>query len=395
MRVLLTLLLFANSAASAQDSVTAVASCRYADPFFLEKTFVGCNYRALWAMPVRLKVFHANEAKGGLKPVKLGGGLQTKNLHLEDSAGREWSLRSVDKNVDKAMRAMGISNSLLRAFSQQMISAANPYGPLTLKPMADALGILCTNPELYYVTDDTALGPYQEEFANSMCLLEQREPVFFEGDKVMSTKKLRKHLKEGRPYRIDEKMLLQARLLDMLVADWDRHDDQWKWERHKQVDGSYVIYPIPRDHDQIYFNSNGLAFSTISLLNAHVFVGFRRQLKLRSLNNKEWYFDYSLLGNLSEDDWREGVQRFQSRLSDEVLDSATRRLPPEVYAVYGDKLYRLLRIRRDKMPEAAMRYYHFLRAHPQKAMKVKKEMEKRAKKSELLKEEQEADDDDA
>jgi hypothetical protein len=47
------------------------------------------------------------------------------------------------------------------------------------------------------------------------------------------------------------------------------------------------------------------------------------------------------------------------------------------------------------MPEAAMRYYHFLRAHPQKAMKVKKEMEKRAKKSELLKEEQEADDDDA
>jgi hypothetical protein len=83
------------------------------------------------------------------------------------------------------------------------------------------------------------------------------------------------------------------------------------------------------------------------------------------------------------------------KLSDDVLDSATRRLPPEIYAMYGDELYRLLRIRRDKMPEAVMDYYRFLREHPEKAMQVKKEMERRAKKSELLKEEQEADEDDA
>lgn len=395
MRFFLLIFLFAAISASAQDSVTAPASCRYNDPLFLEKVFVGRNNRAMWTTPVHVKVFHLHEAKGGLKPTKLGGGMQTKNLHLEDSTGREWSLRSVDKNVDKAMKASGIRSPLIRTFSQQMISAANPYGPLTLQPMAEALGILCTNPQLYYVTDDTALGEYREVFANSMCLLEQREPVFDEGDKVMSTKKLRKHLKEGRPYKVDEKMLLQARLLDMLVADWDRHDDQWKWERHKQPDGSYVIYPIPRDHDQIYFNSNGLAFSTMSLLGAHVFVGFRKQLKLRALNYKEWYFDYSLLGNLNEDDWRRGVQQFQSRLSDVVLDSATRRLPPEIYSLYGRKLYRLLRIRRDKMPDAAISYYRFLRAHPDKAKKVKLEMEERAKKGELLKKEQETDEDDA
>lgn len=390
LRLLITLLLSA-CAAMAQDSISAVASHHYEHPFFLEKILVGKNYRRIWAMPVHVPVFHAGREKGGLIPKEMGGGMQTKSLHLEDKSGRKWVLRSVDKTVDKAMQAQGIRNSYIRKFSQQMISAAQPYGPLTLKPMAEAIGVLNIQSEMFYVPDDPALGEYRSIFANSMCLLELEQPVFHRGDKVLSTDKLLRHL--DKDYHLDEKMMLQARLLDMLVGDWDRHGDQWKWEVHRQADGSKVVYPIPRDHDQTYFNSTGLVFNIVRLFNMHTFVGFRRSLKLTALNYKEWSFDKTMMKHLSEADWRDGVQAFVSKLTDEILATAVRQLPTEVYETRGDKLLRTLKARRDKMPDAVMHYYHFLQTHPEKVAKAAADMKHREVVAKKLKEAAEKDDD--
>jgi hypothetical protein len=384
--LLLPLFFFFQPAHGQNENVVVPASTHYGHPFFIEKKLVGDNYRQIWTLPVTARVFHMNEVKGGLQPVELGGGMQTKSLHMKDKQGKKWVLRSIDKTVDKAMKAMGIKNSGIRQFSQQMISAAQPYGPLTLPPMAKALGILSTKPELYYVEDDPGLGKYRELFAHSMCLLEEEQPVFYADDKVISTEKMLKRLKEDKTYRLDEKMLLQARLLDMLAADWDRHGDQWKWEVHQQEDGTKMIYPIPRDHDQAYFNSNGLVFNIIRLLNMHTFVGFRKALRLKALNYKEWSFDKSLLQNLTEESWRRGIASFQQNLTDAVLDEGVHRLPVEVYRLIGPATFRVLQVRRDKMMEAAMDYYRFLQTHPAKLEKQAKKMKEREKKARQLKE---------
>jgi hypothetical protein len=369
-----------------QREKTVAASQQYAHPFFVERTLVGTNYRNIWTTPVTVKVFRMNEVKGGLRPVELGGGMQTKSLHMEDKSGKKWVLRSVDKNVDKAMQATGIKNKYIRQFSQQMISAAQPYGPLTMVPMAKAIGILSTKPELYYVADDPGLGEYRELFAHTMCLLEEERPVFHEGDKVISTDKMLKRIKEDKTYKLDQKMMLQARLLDMLVADWDRHGDQWKWEVHKQADGTHMIYPIPRDHDQAYFNSTGLVFNTIRVFNIHTFVGFRDALKLKALNYKEWSFDKNLLNELTEEDWRQGIQSFQQNLTDAVLEEGVRKLPAEIYNLIGPATLRTLQVRRDNMMDAAMDYYHFLQTHPAKLEKQAEDMKEREKKAKKLKE---------
>lgn len=391
--LLLPFIFFTHCVHAQRVKVVEAASQRYNHPFVIETTLVGKNYRSVWNTPVTVSVFRMNEVKGGLHPVELGGGMQTKSLHMEDKTGKKWVLRSIDKSVDKAMQATGIKNKYIRQFSQQMISAAQPYGPLTMPPMAKAIGILSTRPEVYYVEDDPGLGEYRELFANTMCLLEEERPVFHEGDKVISTDKMLKRLKEDKGYKLDEKMMLQARLLDMLVADWDRHGDQWKWEVHKEADGTKMIYPIPRDHDQAYFNSTGLVFNTIRLFNMHTFVGFRRALKLRALNYKEWSFDKNLLSHLSEEDWRSGIQSFQQSLTDAVLDEGVHRLPPEVYQLVGPATFRTLQIRRDNMMEAALDYYQFLQTHPAKLEKQAKKMKEREKKAKKLKEA--ADDDTA
>jgi hypothetical protein len=213
------------------------------------------------------------------------------------------------------------------------------------------------------VPDDPALGEYRKTFANTICLLEKREPVLYAGDKTVDTKKMLKDLNGGKNYRLDEKMLLQARLLDMLIVDWDRHGDQWKWGYHKDGDVT-TIYPIPRDHDQAFFTSNGLLLKMVRPFKMKEIVGLTKKTRrIAKLSRKAVDFDDVLLKDLTESDWREGIQTFQARITDTVIREGLKRLPPEVYKAQGEDLYNKLRSRRDSMPKAAMAYYKFLQKH--------------------------------
>ena len=43
----------------------------------------------------------------------------------------------------------------------------------------------------------------------------------------------------------------RRRLFDMLIGDWDRHQDQWRWIEFKE-NGKKVYRPMPRDRDQAF-----------------------------------------------------------------------------------------------------------------------------------------------
>ena len=122
------------------DTVHRAASLRYANPGLLQKIFIGGNYRTTWTEQVTLRIFHVETEHGGFAVGKLGGGLQTKSLRLTAKNGEEWELRTADKTVDKAMKAEGIHNPFIHDVTQDMISAAHPYGTLIVPPMAHAPG---------------------------------------------------------------------------------------------------------------------------------------------------------------------------------------------------------------------------------------------------------------
>jgi hypothetical protein len=52
------------------------------------------------------------------------------------------------------------------------------------------------------------------------------------------------------------------------------------------------------------------------------------------------------------------AREVQSRVTDEVIDDALRRMPPEYYQLRGADLGSTLRARRDKLTEAAEKFYH-------------------------------------
>ena len=72
----------ANSSIILKDSIVTNISSRYEPRSFLHTLIMGRNYRESWSTPVKLPIFQVNVSDFTIE--KLGGGQQTKSLHLLD-----------------------------------------------------------------------------------------------------------------------------------------------------------------------------------------------------------------------------------------------------------------------------------------------------------------------
>jgi hypothetical protein len=292
--------------------------------------------------------------------VELGGGEQTKSLSLKDSKGVEWSLRMVDKDVRLALPQQ-VRNTFIRRIVQDLISAAHPYGALTVPPISTATGVVTGLEELFFVPDDPSLGQYRQLFANTVCILVRREPLPGTGD-LIDTEDLLQRMKTGNS-KIEQEKVLRARLIDMLVADWDRHEGQWRWA---QMDSAGITwyYPVPRDRDQAYFHSNGVLVKIFSFLFYPHVKGFTKSSRgIKTLSRKSWEFDRMFLNELTENDWERIITSFQANLTDSVIHAAVSAMPIEVVHANGASLEEKLKSRRDGLFRHVMKYRRFLFEH--------------------------------
>ncbi|MDQ3551661.1 MAG: hypothetical protein M3413_09045 [Bacteroidota bacterium] len=343
------------------DSVHISTSIKYSDPSFFKKIILGKNYRQEWETPVTLPVFYIKNFD--FKILELGGGQQTKSLRMEDKRGREWVLRTIDKDVQKAL-PLFLRNTLAKKVVQDMVSAAHPYSPLIIPPLAKVMGIIVPEPTFYYVPDDPAFGEHKDVFAHQVVMLEQREPTPDNSD-TKSTASVVEKLFEENDHLVIQQAVLKARLLDMLIADWDRHADQWRWGKF-ETGGMDYYYAIPRDRDQAFFQSKGLLVKIARLIALRHMVGFRDDMKkMKQLNFKSWQFDRIFLNQLDRNKWDSTIKLSQAQLTDEVIENAVKKLPPEIYAINGQNLTSKLKSRRNDMHRGIMDYYEFLAVDPE------------------------------
>src|SRR6202008_1219199 len=87
----------------AQDSVTVRIRPKYDSVSGLHRNIFGENYRKEWAAKVKLPYLKLSQLHGGLSPEKLGGGEQTHSIRLVDPSGKEWVLRTVEKDPAKLL----------------------------------------------------------------------------------------------------------------------------------------------------------------------------------------------------------------------------------------------------------------------------------------------------
>jgi hypothetical protein len=348
----------AQTPSSIPDSITVAVAPEYDSVGKAHRFWLGESYRKLWAAPVKMKVFHIEKEKGGFTILQAGGGLQTKSLRLKDAQGRQWVLRSIQKYPERELPEH-LKKTIVKDLLQDQIVTGHPYAALTVPPLAEALGIPHSHPEVVYVPDDPALGIFQKEFAHSVLLLEEREPT--DTLRTVNTENVQGKLEGDNDVQIDQKILLRARLLDLLLGDWDRHEDQWRWERRKE-DKDIVYTSIPRDRDKVYYNTTGVLPWLLShqwlKSNLQGFHGDIRDIEGYNFNNR--YFDRYFLNALSEEDWREQIEYVQQKITDSLIRSSVQLLPDTIYALSGEWIINTMKERRKTLKKDALQYYRFL-----------------------------------
>ena len=329
--------------------------------------FWGDQYRKEWTTPVRVPIVDLASIYGGLKPIEQGGGRQTLTLRLEDSKGKQYVLRSIDKKYSKSLPKI-VAGSFVEDIANDEVSTAHPFAAVTIPPMIEAAGIYHTNPLIVYVPSSPVLGKYNADFANTLCLLEERPDDnqedaanFGFSEDVKGTEKMFKKFYAESDHRVDQRAFVKARLFDMFLGDWGRHDDQWRWATFDSA-GNTIYKPIPRDRDQAYTKFNGFIVKKV-LGNEeleHV-RSFSSKIKnIKKYNFPARYIDRQLTNEVTNAEWIAIAEELKTKLTDAVIDSAVRKMPPEMFRISGPSIIAKLKQRRDDLTDYAARYYRFL-----------------------------------
>ncbi|HKB44422.1 MAG TPA: BamA/TamA family outer membrane protein, partial [Chitinophagaceae bacterium] len=343
------------------DSVTVIGSGKFKSGSF-KNFLLGKNYRKEWKTPVRVRVMDMGKEFGGLTPIKRGGGHQTKSLRLEDPTGKEYVLRLVEKSVTEAalppdLRGVTVAKDLI----SDGVSASYPYAALSVPPFANAAHVPHANPELIYMPDDPRLGKYRTDFANAFCILEERIPGG-ETKKTYSTDEIADKLHEDNDNTVDQKAMLQARLLDMFIMDFDRHEDQWIWGARDNGKGK-IFYPLPRDRDQPFFISKGFLPSVARKPWVSPQIqGFRaKAININTYNFNAKNMDRAFLNELNEEDWQKMTDEFLSKMTDELIEQSLHLQPKEIRALpRNQEIIQKLKERRKYYTGEMMEYYRFI-----------------------------------
>ncbi len=338
------------------DSLEGVAHAGFGEVSKLHRIFFGANYRREWSAPTKLPVIRISEFRGGLTPLREGGGNQTHSLRLEDKEGTEWVLRSVEKYPD-AILPEQLKETFAKDIVTDAMSAQHPYSALVVPPIAHAVKVPHAHPIIGIVAPDKNLGMYSKMFAGTVCLLEEREPT----GKSDNFTTMLNELSRDNDNNFDSTVFLRARILDVLLGDWDRHGDQWRFKPEKNGKGKRYT-PIPRDRDQVFYTNQGI-FPYIESRPwvQPFFEGFNPSIrKVGTLLFTSTLLNARLINQFSYDQWMQVTHEFVAGVTDSVLETALRQLPKSAYELRHNALLKILKARRDDLPRAMSAYYYFL-----------------------------------
>ncbi|RXJ49885.1 metallophosphoesterase [Gelidibacter gilvus] len=340
---------------------------------------LGEDYRDVYSTPIKVPVATLDTLYGGLKVLRSGGGHQAKSLRLKTKDGRELNMRALRKSSTQYLEKVLSRNSYIPDDYEQteieslildFYTSAHPYAFMAIPDLSDAAKIYHTNPKIFYIPKHRYLGEFNAEYGDQLYMIEERpeetytdERNFGFADDIESTYDILEKVREDEKYKIDENAYVRARLFDMLVGDWDRHQDQWRWARFNQENGDRVYKPIPRHRDQVFSNFDGVLLDLVKIIS-----GSSRQLQVydETLEDIKWMnsagvkLDRALLQQSGREAWLKQAKFLQENITDDVIEKAFQKIPVEVQDSIIDDIKLKLKGRRGNLEDIAARYYDYL-----------------------------------
>ena len=339
-----------------------------ASEYYGKRKFLrGEFYRKSWRQDIDVPLLWLDDVAGGLKPVQQGGGFQTTSLRLENPDGVQFVLRSVNKEVEKVVPPP-LRNTFVQNMVQDGIAASHPYGAIVIPVLAEAAGIYHANPQVVYLPHQEALGDYNPTFAEGLYIFEERPGGNVTGhqdygntEKTVNTPKLVEKLQKNHKHKVDQIFALRNRIFDFWIGDWDRHEDQWRWGTYEK-DGYTLYRPIPRDRDQVFFKNDGVLDYIAS---RPYFNPTLRKFKndidnFPAMEFSGRYFDRNFLHQLKKEDFLKMGKELQANFTDEVIEEAFSQWPVEIQELDADRIKKILKVRRTKLPEFAEALFDFI-----------------------------------
>ncbi|WP_298237767.1 metallophosphoesterase [uncultured Algibacter sp.] len=342
----------------------------------LYKMFWGDRYREDFSTKVSAPTVDLDTLFGGLRVIRKGGGHQSKSLRFKDKKGREYVMRALRKNAVQYLQAVAFKDQYIEGqfndtYTEGLLldvfTGAHPYAPFTIGKLSDAVGVYHTNPVLYYVPKQNALGHFASEFGDELYMIEERtdsghgdKASFGFSDELISTDDVLKKLNKDEDFVLDEASYIRARLFDMLIGDWDRHEDQWRWAEFNE-DEKKIYRPVPRDRDQAFsIMADGalLSLATKIVPSLRLMQSYDEELKSPKWFNLEPYpLDMALINQSNKQVWDAQVTRIVEGLTNNVIDEAFKNFPPEVNQNSIQEIKRKLIGRRANLQKISDAYY--------------------------------------
>ena len=323
----------------------------------------GADYRDVWTTPARVEVLDLQSFAGGLAPLMRVGGQETKGLAFRGADGRDYTFRAVDKDPTAILPAE-LRDTWARDLVQDQIAANQPASALVVDELMRAAGILRTEQRLVVMPDDPALGAFRKDFVGVVGQVYEfprarsaENPGFEGAVEILKHDALYERLARDSRDRVDARAFLKARLLDIMVGDWDRHRDQWRWAKFEDTPG---WQPIPDDRDQAFSRYDGLVMA-LSRARVPILQSYGEDYpSMKGLTWNGWEQDRELLAGLERSVWMEVSAELRSEITDDVIQRAARRMPAEYFQIDGPRLIRDLAARRDRLDEGASAFYEHL-----------------------------------
>ncbi|PSG90661.1 metallophosphoesterase [Aurantibacter aestuarii] len=343
------------------------------------ESLLGDRYREMYSKKITVPVATLDTLYGGLEIVRKGGGHQTRSLRLKTKDGRELNMRALRKSATQYLQTVVFKENYIEdQFTQTKVedlvldfyTAAHPYAFLAIPDLSDAAKVYHTNPKLYYIPKHKYLGEYNAEYGGELYMIEERpeenytnERNFGYADDIESTHDIIEKIREDEKYKIDENSYIRARLFDMLIGDWDRHQDQWRWAQFDQKNGDKLFKPIPRDRDQVFANFDGALLDILRVISGstkqlQVYDGELKDIKW--MNSAGIKLDKVLIQQSEKDAWLKQAKFLQENVTDEVIETAFSKLPEGAQDKNIDEIKGYLKERRSNMIDIASRYYNYL-----------------------------------
>lgn len=336
----------------------------------------GDRYRRYYSTKVTVPTVRLDTLFGGLVPIRKGGGNQSKSLRLEDKNGAQYVMRALRKQALQYLQAVlfkdqyiegQFDDTVAEKLLSDVFTGSHPYAPFVVGGLSDAVGIYHTNPVLYYVPKQNALGSYNSEFGNELYMIEEHpseghsdKASFGFQEKLLSTPDMLEKLHKDEDTVVDEAAYIRARLFDMLIGDWDRHPDQWRWIQFK-IENKEVMRPMPRDRDQAFsIMADGfLLGSAVKLIPiSRLLRKYSEDLvDVKGVNVEAYPLDMDLITQSGKEIWDAQVKIIQNGITDQVIDDAFLNIPKEVRDETVEGIKRTLRARRDNLQKISDRYF--------------------------------------